>query len=89
MAVGAEKNALREFDADIGFGPVRKRAKIEIEALRTGVKVMPGQCSDIAAISAAAAASPRFADQLQLASRATGLLGTVALMAVIGVRVLA
>ena len=89
MAVGAKQNAFHHFPANLSLTAIRKRADVERKRLRPGLEVVPHQGRKIAPITAARAALAAFFQQCQLSFQAPGLLRAVALVALIGVEILA
>ena len=89
MAVSAEQNAFRKLGPDFRDAAIGERTHVEMESLLPGSAVMPCQCCKIAPIATARAAAPGKRHQLALTGEPPFLLAHVALVPMIGVRVLA
>ena len=89
MAIEAEDDALCGFTKDLRFAAVRKRAHIERERFLSRVDVMPRKRGQVAVIAATPTTSAVSVEQLDLSAKPAALLRGVALMAIVGVGILA
>jgi hypothetical protein len=89
VAIRAKQHALGNLMFDRGMAAVRQRTKIKVKALDPRVNVMPCQCGTVAVVTTTATSVVESRQQCLLAPDSARGLGNVALMAMIGVGVLA